>query len=648
MEGQDCERGRLTGRLGVEIRYHRYMNVWLVLIAVPDFLTFALFYYLRDSYLQAGIFAALALNALVALLLVQPLIRSPNQENTKKLIWIKQMGTAIAFALLALSIVVGVLSSDIYISYPWIFFFPVCASLFFGGRVGIGCSALFSAAMVIVIFQIDFPAWNDALMRVFKIHSSLTLLSILIVAGLSERARVRMRNHLLEARNLYKEAEARQRHTNAELKSEIEMRLESERALAQSETRYRALFEESSVSMWEENWARVKTAIDALPPEARQDLDTYLKAHPQEVQRLIKLVWITAVNRSTLKLCAAESFEHFLKNIWQIMPPDIETYFIQRVAATHRSGRFDGQLTARTIAGQGLHLLVTSAIPAGYEASWERVYSSFYDITERVAMEEEKKRVEFQMQHTRQIQAVASLAGGIAHQFNNALAVIMGNLDLMELDPQGPGKGSRSVGGLRASTERMRGLTEQLLAYARGGKYQPKDFSINELILNVLKSSKAARTPHIHILTHLEADVTLCGADSTQIRNVLEAVLDNAVEAMPNGGDVSIATCYQRLAEGPKGPDGALPPGIYAAITIADQGIGMDEETRRRIFEPFFSTKFVGRGLSMAAAYGIVRNHDGMIQVQSTPNQGTRVTIILPGTRVPTAKPMAGPCQRAA
>ena len=148
------------------------------------------------------------------------------------------------------------------------------------------------------------------------------------------------------------------------------------------------------------------------------------------------------------------------------------------------------------------------------------------------------------------------------------------------------------------------------------------------------------------MVTHFEEEVSLSGADNTQIRTVLEAVLANAVEAMPNGGDVLIATCYRMLAEGPKGPDGALPAGLYAAITIADQGVGMDEEACRRIFEPFFSTKFVGRGLSMAAAYGIVRNHDGMIEVRSAPAKGTQVTIYLPGT--PLGKPAEGAIRQAA
>ncbi len=625
-----------------EISYHRIMNVRLIMIAVPAYLFFVFFYYLRDNYLQMGIFVALTLDALVSQFLAM------RTDNTRKLIRVKQVGAAIAFGLLALSIAIGILTSDIYISYPWLFFYPVTAALFLGGRIGLICASLFSGAMVWLIFRLQFPAWNEAFVKVFKFHSILTLLAITAVAVIAERARVNMRNHLVEARNKHKAAEARQRRTNAELKSEIEMRLESEKALAQSEVRYRALFEESSVSMWEENWSQTRQAIDALPAEAREDLEAYLKDNPREIRRLFTTIGITDVNRATLTLYGARDRSHLLAHIWTLLPPDVEDYMRQRLVAVHRNAPYNGQATVRNIDGRALHLLATATIPAGYEHSWAKVFSSVYDITERVAVEEEKKRVELQMQHTRQIQAVASLAGGIAHQFNNALAVILGNLDLMELDPAGAGLKNRFIGGLRASTERMRGLTDQLLAYARGGKYRPGDFSINELILDFLKSSRTARNPAVKIITHFEEDVSLAGGDSTQIRTVLEAVLTNAVEAMPGGGEVVIATCYQRLDEGPKGPDGCLPPGRYAAVTIADQGIGMDEEGLRRIFEPFFSTKFVGRGLSMAAAYGIVRNHDGMIEVRSTPGKGTQVTIYLPGMPVSPGKPAAGPFQAAA
>ncbi|MBI5895650.1 MAG: hypothetical protein HZB24_06485 [Desulfobacterales bacterium] len=158
----------------------------------------------------------------------------------------------------------------------------------------------------------------------------------------------------------------------------------------------------------------------------------------------------------------------------------------------------------------------------------------------------------------------------------------------------------------------------------------------------MLKTSKLARNPAIQITTRFEEGLRLTGGDLTQIRSVLEAVLANAVEAMPNGGEVVIATHGQKLDEGPKGPDGPLAPGRYAVITVADQGTGMDEETRQRIFEPFFSTKFVGRGLGMAAADGIVRNHDGLIEVKTALNQGTQVMIYLPGADPAAAGPDPG------
>ncbi len=609
----------------IDIKYQKNLNMPLIMIGVAVFFCFSTYFFLRANHIQALFFLGLAITASTSLFL------SYRIRDLKRLTLLKQVGAFLTFGLLAGSILTGLFSPDIYFSYPWIFFYPITIAIFVGGRPGIIGSALYCAATAIIIMYLEYPDWTAAHIQDFRLASILAMIILLLVAAVSENARLRMRNHLLEARNQYRQAEAWQRRTNLELKSEIEMRLESEKALVQSERRYRALFEESSVSLWEEDWSAVKKRLDELSPVAGTDLEGYLEAHAEEAEQLFLSIRVQAVNRATLELYEAGSMAALLRNIGTILPPDMNAFTTQRICAMYRCGRFDGQVAVQTLGGRRLHLLVGSAIPVGYEQSWEKVFTSVYDITERVAVEEEKKRVDRQAHHTRQIQAVASLAGGIAHQFNNALAVICGNLDLLELDPQGPGRDNRYIGSLRTSTERMRSLTEQLLAYAQGGKYQPQDIAINDLIRDLLKTGKLVRKPGIRITTRFEEGVHLTGGDLTQIRGILEAVLANAVEAMPGGGEVIITTHGRTLAAHPDGPEGALPPGRYTVIEVEDRGVGMDEETRRRVFEPFFSTKFVGRGLGMAAVEGIVRNHDGLIEVQSVLGQGTRVTITLPG-----------------
>ncbi|MBI5552136.1 MAG: hypothetical protein HY911_11575 [Desulfobacterales bacterium] len=619
----------------VDIKYQKNLNMPLIVIGFPVFLCFSIYMFLRGDNLQALFFLGLALTASTSLIL------SYRIRDLKQLTLLKQVGAFLTFGLLAASILTGLFTKDIYFSYPWIFFYPITIAIFVGGRPGIIGSALYCAATAIAIMYLEYPHWTASYIQDFRLNSILTLIILLLVAAVSENARLRMRNHLLEARNQYRQAEAWQRRTNLELKSEIEMRLESEKALAQSERRYRALFEESAISLWEEDWSAIKAHLDKLPPEAGNDLEAYLKGHPDQVTQMTLLLRVTAVNRATLKLYAADSMPHLVRNIRTVLPSDLETFMRRRIAGIYHGGQVEDQTTMQTLEGRGRHLLITSAVPAGFEHSWEKVFSSVYDITERVAVEEDRKRMDRQLHHTRQIQAVASLAGGIAHQFNNALAVIWGNLDLLELDPQGPQPKNRFLGSLRASTERMRSLTEQLLAYARGGKYQPGDIAINKLIQDLLTAGKAFRKPGIAITTRFEEGLRLTGGDATQIRNVLEAVLANAVEAMPQGGEVVIDTRGQVIATEPAG-DAPLRPGRYVLITVTDQGVGMDEETLRRIFEPFFSTKFVGRGLGMAAVDGIVRNHDGRIEVQSALGQGTRVTIHLPGANPVQAGPDPG------
>lgn len=621
----------ISDRRLIETHYHRKLNLRLVIAIIPYFLFFAIFYYLRANYLQSSIFTILTINAIASLCL------APRMRTIEQLILLKKYGGAIAFGFLAVSILASLSGGNFYVAVPWLFIYLVAVLLFFGERIGI-CYAIFlCAGAAVTLCTTDLPPLTPSVITTFKTSLLLALSATVVIGVVSERTRVRMRNHLIEARNNYRIAEGRQRETNAELKHEIAMRLQSEAAMARGEARYRALFEESAVSLWEEDCSGLKRYLDDLPQEAVDDLEGYFEQHPEEIRKCITLIRVMEVNRATLSLYGADSKSTLLKNVWQVLPTDLGAYVTGRLSAFSRGSRYQSLVTAQTLWGQKLFLLLGCTVPAGYEDSWEKVYTSVFDMTERVAMEEERKLVDRQLQHTRQIQAIASLAGGIAHQFNNALAVIWGNLDLLERKVPRCEKIDRHFGFLRSSSEHMRRLTEQLLAYAKGGKYQPMNFSLNKLIQDILKANKITRQPSYNITLHLDGEVILAGGDITQIRIVLDAVFANAAEAMPDGGEIIITARRERVVDVIKGGDIELPPGNYAIITFEDHGLGMDEETRQRIFEPFFTTKFVGRGLGMAAAHGIVRNHDGLIDVSSELHQGTRVTIYLPSA-VPTQR----------
>ncbi len=244
----------------------------------------------------------------------------------------------------------------------------------------------------------------------------------------------------------------------------------------------------------------------------------------------------------------------------------------------------------------------------------------------------ERKNIQARLQEAQKMEAIATLAGGIAHEFNNALCVVIPNIDLLKSKLPDNEEINKYTQPIQSSAQRMAHLTSQLLAYARGGKYRPQQISLNNLVRDTLPFMKHLMKAGIVVETDLAEDSCYVEADRTQLQMVLLAAMVNAAEAIETEG-------YIRLNIGREQIDGEfakghphLKPGSYVSLTIEDNGSGMCEETRIRVFEPFFTTKFQGRGLGMAAVYGIVKNHDGLVVVDSELGKGTVVRIYLPET----------------
>ena len=252
------------------------------------------------------------------------------------------------------------------------------------------------------------------------------------------------------------------------------------------------------------------------------------------------------------------------------------------------------------------------------------------DITERKKTEEEKKKLEARLRHAQKMEAISALAGGIAHQFNNALFAITGNIDLLEMDFPGDENVADYTRKMKDSTHRMTRLTAQLLAYARGGKYQAKTISLSDFVRDTLPLVRHTIDSAISVETDQPPGIFNVNADLTQMQMVLFAVLSNAAEAMDGKGRIRIVCRNTMITDKTAVDFPGLKPGNYISLTITDDGKGMDEETKTRIFEPFFTTGFEGRSLGMAAVYGIIKNHDGWITVDSELGKGTIVKIYLP------------------
>ncbi|MCF8145118.1 MAG: response regulator [Deltaproteobacteria bacterium] len=254
----------------------------------------------------------------------------------------------------------------------------------------------------------------------------------------------------------------------------------------------------------------------------------------------------------------------------------------------------------------------------------------YRDISPRKKAEMERSRLESQLQQSRKMEAIATLAGGIAHQFNNALTAIIGNLELLEVEHCRDGRILPQLGAMKTSGHHMAHLTSQLLAYARGGKYNVTTLCLTDFAADTLPLLEHTLKPDIRVETDFPLDIRRIKADRTQMQMVLSALLSNANEAMDGPGRIRISARNIDVDPTLIRDCPGLKPGPYVCLSIEDDGKGMDTETRQRIFEPFFTTHFFGRGLGMPAVYGIVTNHHGIIEVDSELGKGTEVRIYLP------------------
>jgi PAS domain S-box-containing protein len=252
-------------------------------------------------------------------------------------------------------------------------------------------------------------------------------------------------------------------------------------------------------------------------------------------------------------------------------------------------------------------------------------------ITERKKAEAAQLRMTQKLQEARKTEAIASLAGGIAHQFNNALAVITGNIELLEYDYQNDQHIKSFAAPILKASKKMTRLTSQLLAYAQGGKYKEHPTDLGEVVETTISLIKHTIAKTIRLKTVLNPDLPKVRVDITQIQMVISSILSNAVKATEHSGQINIFCKSVAVTAENQLRHNNIPPGNYVAFITADDGIGMDSQTQKRIFEPsFFTTKFEGRVLGMAAVYGIIKNHAGHIHVTSKPGEGTQVNIYLP------------------
>jgi len=274
---------------------------------------------------------------------------------------------------------------------------------------------------------------------------------------------------------------------------------------------------------------------------------------------------------------------------------------------------------------------------AGRESGGVSAVLVFKDISERLAAEEAHRALERQVQQAQRVESLALLAGGIAHDLNNMLQAVRGNIALAldQLPADAPARARLTIGS--DTCDRATQLIRQVLASSGQVKHDPAPLSLNELIEETKREIGAALPPRIELELRPQRPLPLVFADRGQVAGVLWNLVTNAAEACGDGqGRITVATQVIALDAAGIGGDYAGQPltvGTYVAVEVADTGCGMSDETLEHIFEPFFSHKGAGRGLGLAAMRGIVRVHQGGVRVESEVGRGSRFTLVFPALK---------------
>lgn len=300
----------------------------------------------------------------------------------------------------------------------------------------------------------------------------------------------------------------------------------------------------------------------------------------------------------------------------RIHPDDLATV-AERVGAATRIGHYSVEFRWLCADGQYRVLQDQGVVAPSADGEAREIFGVILDATHRRSLEE-------QLAQARKMEAVGQLTGGVAHDFNNLLTVVLGNIDMLATRKEEDERRMRRIEAVRQAAERGRDLTGQLLAFSRRQRLTPVTLDVNRLIRDFAPLMRQAVGEAVTLDLELPSEALNTHVDPTQLETALLNLAVNARDAMPEGGRLVIAS---RREPGPSQLG-------YVCIEVRDNGVGMPEEVRKRVYEPFFTTKDVGKGsgLGLSQVYGFVSQSDGEVRLDSAPGEGTAFHLLLPAS----------------
>ena len=320
-----------------------------------------------------------------------------------------------------------------------------------------------------------------------------------------------------------------------------------------------------------------------------------------------------------------------------VHPEDREGFAKLNEAANANLNKFvwEGRLLVNGL----VRWVVFQSLPRPLENGDVLWTGALMDITDRKKVEEEKSTLEQQFQQTQKLESLGVLSGGIAHDFNNILAIIMGNCSLAKIHEE---NASKYIPEIEKASGRAAELCRQMLAYAGKAQLVQANVNFRSLVGEMVNMLKKTIPQNIEIKLDSLTDITFIQGDSGQLSQIVMNLIINASEAIgKDQGKIEISLTEVAISEDKPCRDyngNIISPGLYVCLEVKDNGCGMDEETKWRIFEPFYTTKFTGRGLGMSAVLGIIMSHKGALQLHSQLGQGTTFKVFLPAQKSVTDK----------
>ncbi len=501
----------------------------------------------------------------------------------------------------------------------WLFFFAVLAGVIVGPRGALAAAAMNAVALV-VLAQLDAagaPLWhglNISLQRALVAWINFTVLNAasavsvaVLVRGLqSLNTRTQQATDALEIER------SELLKTKEDLKREIAVRIESEKALRKSESNYRLLAESIPDVIWSMD---LNLRFTYVAPKA-----VSMQGWSREEHMNLGLEQImTPASIAKVKAAFAEKYAQTLREGASGRPTTLELELLHKDGSTVWA-----EVTASFVMGEGNQ-------PIG-------ILGVTRDITERRKAAKERDLLVESLERSKKMEALGTLAGGVAHDLNNVLSGIVSYPDLLLLDLPHASPLRKPIETIRDSGKKAAAIVQDLLTLARRGVSTAEVLNLNDLICEHLASPEFRRLQSFHplvdIKTRLDPDLSNIMGSSLHVSKTIMNLLSNAVEAIPKDGVITIATenvylespirGYAEVAEGP-----------YVRLRVSDSGIGIPAEDLQRIFEPFYTKKKMGRsgtGLGMTVVWGTVQDHHGYIDITSTQDEGSTVDVFLPAT----------------